>query len=93
MTAEATSALPDLPGSAGYADATAVFNISAPLRPDQATVADSVIAVAAAITRARSLGLDVEVISTGHVGAVGYLLKGGLSCYGRRRYGATGRGG
>jgi FAD binding domain len=145
MTAETTSTLPVyLAGTPGYREATAVYNTFAPVQPDEAVIADSVSVVAAAITRARSRGLDVEVISTGHassladrmsgallvrtalsgpvevdpqtrraripagtrwgavaeaaapyglgavhasspdVGAVGYLLKGGLSFYGRR---------
>lgn len=146
MTAEAPStALPvHLPETRGYLEATAVYNLSAPVRPDEALIADSPESVAAAIARARSRGLDVEVISTGHassmagqmdrvllvrtepsgpveidprkrraripagtrwgavveaaaqyslgamhgsspdVGAVGYLVRGGLSFYGRR---------
>jgi FAD/FMN-containing dehydrogenase len=145
MTVEATSTLSvHGPGSRGYGEATAVYNLSAPAQPDQAVIADSVSSVAAAIAWARSRGLDVEVISTGHgstmadrmsgallvrtapsgpvevdprtrraripagtrwgavaeaaaqyglgaihgsssdVGAVGYLLRGGLSFYGRR---------
>jgi hypothetical protein len=145
MVVEATSTLPvytpDIPG---YREATAVFDLSAPVQPDEAVIADSADSVAAAVARARSRGLEVAVISTGHasamadrmsgvllvrtvpngpvevnpqtrraripagtrwgavaeaaapyglgamhgsspdVGAVGYLLKGGLSFYGRR---------
>jgi FAD binding domain len=145
MAVEATSTRPaHMPGTPGYREATAVYNLFAPVQPDEAVIADSVSSVTAAITRARSRGLDVEVISTGHassmadqmsgvllvrtvpggpvevdpqtrraripagtrwgavaeaaaayglgalhasspdVGAVGYLLKGGLSFYGRR---------
>jgi FAD/FMN-containing dehydrogenase len=145
MTTEATSTLPVYtPGSPGYREATAVFDTFAPVQPDAAVIADSASSVAAAIRQARSRGLEVEVISTGHasaladrmsgvmlvrtvpsepvevdpqtrraripagtrwgavaegaaayglgavhgssadVGAVGYLLKGGLSFYGRR---------
>ncbi len=145
MTVEATSTLPvHMPGTPGYREATAVYNLFAPAQPDEAVIAHSVSSVAAAITRARSRGLEVEVSSTGHassradqrsgvllvrtvpsgpvevdpqarraripagtrwgavaeaaaqyglgavhgsspdVGAVGYLLKGGLSFYGRR---------
>jgi FAD binding domain len=145
MTIDATSTLRlYMPGSPGYREATAVHDLFAPVQPDEAVIADSVSSVAAAITRARSRGLGVEVISTGHgssmadqmsgvllvrtapsgpvevdpqtrrapipagtrwgavveaaaqyglgavhasssdVGAVGYLLRGGLSFYGRR---------
>jgi hypothetical protein len=145
MAVEATSTRPvHMPGTPGYREATGVYNLFAPVQPDEAVIADSVSSVTAAITRARSRGLDVEVISTGHassmadqmsgvllvrtvpggpvevdpqtrraripagtrwgavaeaaaayglgalhasspdVGAVGYLLKGGLSFYGRR---------
>ena len=67
MTAEAASTLTvHMPGSPGYREATAVFDTFATVQPDEAVIADSADSVAAAITRARSRGLDVEVISTGH---------------------------
>jgi hypothetical protein len=64
VTAEAASILPmHMPGSPGYREATAVFDTFATVQPDEAVIADSAGSVAAAITRARSRGLDVEVIS------------------------------
>jgi hypothetical protein len=79
MTVEATSTLPVyMPGSPGYGEATAVFDTFAPVRPDEAVIADSVSSVAAAITRARSRGLDVEVISTGHASAMADRMSGAL---------------
>jgi hypothetical protein len=55
MTVEATSTLPvDMPGTPGYREATAVYNLFAPVQPDEAVIADSADSVAAAITRARS---------------------------------------
>jgi len=79
MAAEATSTLPvHMPGTAGYREATAVFDTFAPVQPDEAVIADSVGSVAAAITRARSRGLDVEVISTGHASALADRMSGVL---------------
>jgi hypothetical protein len=71
VTVEATSALSVyLAGTPGYGEATAVFTTFAPAQPDEAVIADSVSSVAAAITRARSRALDVEVISTGHASSM-----------------------
>jgi hypothetical protein len=79
MTVDATSTLPvHRPGTAGYREATAVFDTFAPVQPDEAVIADSVGSVAAAITRARSRGLDVEVISTGHASALADRMSGVL---------------
>jgi hypothetical protein len=79
MTGEATSTLPVYtPGAPGYRDATVVFDTFAPVQPDEAVIADSVRSVAAAITRARSRGLDVEVISTGHASAMADRMSGAL---------------
>ncbi len=71
MSVEATSTLSvHMPGTSDYREATAVYNLFAPVQPDEAVIADSVCSVAAAITRARSRGLDVEVISTGHASSM-----------------------
>ena len=79
MTVEATSTLPaHIPGTPGYGEATAVFNIFAPVQPDEAVIADSVNSVVAAITRARSRGLDVAVISTGHASSMADRMSGAL---------------
>jgi FAD binding domain len=79
MTVEAISAVPvHMPGSPGYREATAVYNLFAPVRPDEAVIADSVSSVAAAIARARSRGLDVEVISTGHASSMADQMSGVL---------------
>jgi len=79
MTAEATSTLPvHLPATPGYREATAVFDTLAPVQPDEAVIADSASSVAAAITRARSRGLDVEVLSTGHASAMADPMRGAL---------------
>src|SRR5580698_5941838 len=79
MTIDATSTLRvHMPGTPGYREATAVYNTFAPVQPDEAVIADSVSAVAAAITRARSRGLDVEVISTGHASSLADQMSGAL---------------
>jgi hypothetical protein len=79
MNAEATSTLSvHLPGSLGYSDATAVYNLAAPVQPDEAVIADSVSSAAAAISRAQSRGLDVEVISTGHMSSMADRMSGVL---------------
>src|SRR5580704_10894569 len=79
MAAETTSTPPVyLTGTPGYREATAVYNTFAPVQPDEAVIADSVSAVAAAITRARSRGLDVEVISTGHASSLADQMSGAL---------------
>jgi hypothetical protein len=80
MTVEATSnTLPvHVRGSRGYREATAVYNLSVPAQPDEAVIADSVGAVAAAIARARSRGLDVEIISTGHASSMADQMDGVL---------------
>src|SRR5580704_18440177 len=79
MTAETAPTLPVyLAGTPGYREATAVYNTFAPVQPDEAVIADSVGAVAAAITRARSRGLDVEVISTGHASSMADQMSGAL---------------
>ncbi len=79
MTVEATPTLPvHMPGSPGYCEATAVFDTFAPVHLDEAVIADSVGSVAAAITRARSRRLDVEVISTGHASAMADRMSGAL---------------
>jgi hypothetical protein len=79
MTMETTSTLPVyMPGTPGYREATAVYNLFAPVQPDEAVVADSVSSVAAAISRARSRGLDVEVISTGHASSMADRMAGAL---------------
>jgi hypothetical protein len=79
MTAETAPTLPVyLAGTPGYREATAVYNTFAPVQPDEAVIADSVGAVAAAITRARSRGLDVEVISTGHASSLADRMSGAL---------------
>ena len=79
MSAEATSTLSvHLPGTSDYREATAVYNLFAPVQPDEAVIADSVGSVAAAITRARSRGLDVEVISTGHASSMADQMSGAL---------------
>src|SRR5271156_6306016 len=79
MAAEATSTLPvHMPGTSDYREATAVFAPFAPVQPDEAVIADSVGSVAAAITRARSRGLDVEVISTGHASSLADQMSGAL---------------
>jgi FAD/FMN-containing dehydrogenase len=79
MTVEATSTLPVyMPATPGYREATAVFDTLAPVQPDEAVLADSVGSVAAAIKRARSRGLDVEVISTGHASALADRMSGVL---------------
>src|SRR5580698_6721389 len=79
MTVEATSTLSvHLPGTPGYREATAVYNLFAPVQPDEAVIADSAGSVAAAITRARSRGLDVEVISTGHASSMADQMNGAL---------------
>jgi FAD/FMN-containing dehydrogenase len=67
-----------MPGSPGYGEATAVFDLFAPVQPVEAVIADSVGSVAAAITRARSRGLDVEVISTGHASSMAGPMSGAL---------------
>jgi len=79
MTAEATSTLPvHLPATPGYREATTVFDTLAPVQPDEAVIADSASSVAAAITRARSRGLHVEVLSTGHASAMADPMRGAL---------------
>jgi FAD binding domain len=79
MSVEATSTLSVyMPGSSDYREATAVYNLFAPVQPDEAVIADSVGSVAAAITRARSRGLDVEVISTGHASSMADQMSGAL---------------
>jgi hypothetical protein len=79
MSVEATSTLSvHMPGTSGYREATAVYNLFAPVQPDEAVIADSVGSVAAAITRARSRGLDVEVISTGHASSMADQMSGAL---------------
>jgi len=80
MTAEATSTtLPvHLPATPGYRGATAVFDTLAPVQPDEAVIADSASSAAAAIARARSRGLDVEAISTGHASAMADPMSGAL---------------
>jgi len=79
MTAEATSTLPvHLPATPGYREATTVFDTLAPVQPDEAVIADSASSVAAAITRARSRGLHVEVLSTGHASAMADPMHGAL---------------
>jgi hypothetical protein len=79
MTVKATSTLSvRMPGTPGYREATAVYNLFAPVQPDEAVIADSASSVAAAITRARSRGLDVEVISTGHASSMADQMSGAL---------------
>jgi FAD binding domain len=79
MSVEATSTLSvHMPGTSDYREATAVYNLFAPVQPDEAVIADSVGSVAAAITRARSRGLDVEVISTGHASSMADQMSGAL---------------
>jgi hypothetical protein len=79
MAVEATSTRPvHMPGTPGYREATAVYNLFAPVQPDEAVIADSVGSVTAAITRARSRGLDVEVISTGHASSMADRMSGVL---------------
>ena len=42
MAVEATSTLSvHMPGTPGYREATAVYNLSAPVQPDEAVIADS----------------------------------------------------
>ena len=67
-----------MPGTPGYREATAVYNLFAPVQPDEAVIADSADSVAAAITRARSRSLDVEVISTGHASSMADQMSGAL---------------
>jgi FAD/FMN-containing dehydrogenase len=79
MTIDATSTLRvHMPGTPGYREATAVYDLFAPVQPDEAVIADSVSSVAAAITRARSRGLSVEVISTGHGSSIADRMSGVL---------------
>ena len=79
MAVEATSTRPvHMPGTPGYREATGVYNLFAPVQPDEAVIADSVSSVTAAITRARSRGLDVEVISTGHASSMADQMSGVL---------------
>ncbi len=79
MTAEATSTLPvHMPATPGYREATAVFDTLAPVQPDEAVIAESASSVAASIAWARSRGLDVEVISTGHASAMADPMRGAL---------------
>jgi hypothetical protein len=79
MSVEATSALSvHMPGTSDYREATTVYNLFAPVQPEEAVIADSVGSVAAAITRARSRGLDVEVISTGHASSMADQMSGAL---------------
>jgi FAD binding domain len=79
MTIDATSTVPvHMPATSGYREATAVFDTLAPVQPDEAVIADSASSVAAAIARARSRGLDVEVISTGHASAMADRMNGAL---------------
>jgi FAD binding domain len=79
MSVETTSTLSvHLPGSSGYREATTVYDLFAPVQPDEAVIADSVGLVAAAIARARSRGLDVEVISTGHASSMADQMSGAL---------------
>src|SRR5580658_7592515 len=79
MTIDATSTLcVHMPGSPGYREATEVYDLFAPVQPDEAVIADSVSSVAAAITRARSRGLGVEVISTGHGSSIADRMSGVL---------------
>ena len=79
MTVEAASTLTvHVPGSAGYREATAVYDLLAPALPDEAVIADSVGSVATAVARARSRGLDVEVISTGHASSMADPMNGVL---------------
>lgn len=79
MSVEATSGLSvHMPDTPGYREATAVFNTFAPLQPDEAVIADSASSVAAAIGRARSRDLDVEVISTGHASSMADRMSGAL---------------
>jgi hypothetical protein len=79
MSVEATSTLAvHMPGTPGYREATAVYNLFAPVQPDEAVIADSAGSVAAAITAAQSRGLDVEVISTGHASSMADQMGGAL---------------
>lgn len=55
-----------LPGSTGYAAASAVFNLAAPLSPAAAVTARTVDDVRAAIAYARAEGLQVRAHVTGH---------------------------
>ena len=79
MAIEATFTLPvHTPDTPGYREATAVFDLSAPARPDEAVIADSADLVAAAVARARSRGLGVAAISTGHASAIADQMSGVL---------------
>jgi FAD/FMN-containing dehydrogenase len=54
------------PGTAAYDEATAVFNLAAPVRPGRAVTARGVAEVRAAVREAAALGLPVRVHTTGH---------------------------
>ncbi|MFB7301319.1 FAD-binding oxidoreductase [Streptomyces rubiginosohelvolus] len=64
--------LPDLfaaPGAPEYEEATEVFNLAAPVRPDVAVTARSVAEVRAAVRAADERGLPVRMHTTGHASA------------------------
>ncbi|MGW4276540.1 FAD-binding oxidoreductase [Streptomyces seoulensis] len=54
------------PGTAPYDEATAVFNLAAPARPEAAVTARSVAEVRSAVRAAADRGLPVRVHTTGH---------------------------
>ncbi|MCE7079483.1 FAD-dependent oxidoreductase [Streptomyces sp. ST2-7A] len=54
------------PGEPGYADATAVFNLAVKVRPRAAVVARTVDEIRSALETARSRGLRVRTLGTGH---------------------------
>ncbi|WDZ83499.1 FAD-binding oxidoreductase [Micromonospora cathayae] len=57
------------PGEAAYTDATAVYNLSAPLRPAAAVTVHDVAQVRAAVGYAVAQGWPVQVHTTGHASA------------------------
>ncbi|MFE7131355.1 FAD-binding protein [Streptomyces sp. NPDC057638] len=55
-----------VPGTPAYQEATAVFNLAAPARPQAAVTARTVAEVRAAVREAAARGLPVRVHTTGH---------------------------
>ncbi|MGR6975134.1 FAD-binding oxidoreductase [Streptomyces cynarae] len=66
------------PGTAPYDEATAVFNLAAPVRPEAAVTARSVAEVRAAVREAGVRGLPVRVHTTGHASGARPAVDGGL---------------
>ncbi|MFF4550002.1 FAD-binding oxidoreductase [Streptomyces sp. NPDC001406] len=66
------------PGTAEYDEATAVFNLAAPARPDTAVTARSVAEVRAAVRAAADRDLPVRVHTTGHASGARPAVDGGL---------------